>query len=52
MQRSKTQTSVWFECVVLLMGEAVDNHDARVMRVGGARRVDDAVRSWWNTDMV
>lgn len=52
MQRSKTQTSVWFECVVLSMGEAIDDHDARVVRVGGAGRVDDAVRSWWNANMV
>ena len=52
MQRSKTQTSVWFECVVLLMGEAIDNDDARVVRVGWACRVDDTGRSWWNADMV
>jgi len=52
MQRSKTQTSVWFEYVVLLMGEAIDNHDARVVRVGGACRVDDVVGSWWNADMI
>jgi len=38
--------------MVLLMCEAVDDHDARVVGVGEACRVNDAVRSWWNADVV
>lgn len=34
------------------MCEAVDDHDARVVGVGEACRVDDAVRSRWNADVV
>jgi hypothetical protein len=36
----------------VLMGEAVNDHDARVVGVGEACRVDDAMRSWWNADLV
>jgi hypothetical protein len=39
-------------CAVLLMCEAVDDHDARIVGVGEACRVDDAMRSWWNADLV
>ena len=38
--------------MVLLMCEAVDDHDARIVGIGEAGRVDDAMRSWWNADMV
>lgn len=34
------------------MCEAIDDHDARVVRVGEASRVDDAMRSWWNANLV
>lgn len=37
---------------MLLMGEAVDDHDARIVGIGEACRVDDAMRSWWNADLV
>lgn len=36
----------------LLMCEAVDNHDARVVGIGEAGRVNDAMRSWWDADLV
>lgn len=51
MQRSKTQTVVWVGYVVSVC-EAVDDHDARVVGIGEACRVDDAMGSWWNADMV
>lgn len=34
------------------MCEAVDDHDARIVGIGEACRVDDAMRSWWNADLV
>ena len=34
------------------MCEAVNDHDARIVGVGEACRVDDAMRSWWNADLV
>lgn len=34
------------------VGEAVDDHDARVMGIGETGRVDDAIRSWWKADLV
>jgi hypothetical protein len=34
------------------MCEAVDDHDARVVGVCKACRVDDAMRSWWNANVV
>lgn len=39
-------------CAVLLVCEAVDDHDARVVGVVGVCRVDDAMGSWWNADLV
>ena len=36
----------------MLVCEAVDDHDARVVRIVRACRVDDAMRSWWNADLV
>jgi hypothetical protein len=39
-------------CAVLLMCEAVDDHDARIVGIGEACRVDDAMRSWWNAELV
>jgi hypothetical protein len=52
MQRSKTQKGVWVECGVLLVGEAIDDHNARVVWIGEACRVDDAVRSRWDANVV